>query len=167
MSSLQQAPAKGQQVPPSVLIDGVSRQQIDAAVKAHVRAKRAEKAGKPVWPTDTQKQIIDVMLKLAADQASNLGDALDQESEKGDAGANVSDTRCMAMILEREIERVRGATHSNIYELTSDICCLSVLLTATRKIYDDADTWAGRILADWDTALLGQMSLVECAEVLA
>ena len=41
MSSLQQAPAKGQQVPPPVLIDGVSEQQIDEAVKAHVRGKRA------------------------------------------------------------------------------------------------------------------------------
>ncbi|MFC3338821.1 hypothetical protein [Paracandidimonas soli] len=37
MSSLQQTPKKGQAAPPAALIDGVSEQQIDAAVKAHVR----------------------------------------------------------------------------------------------------------------------------------
>lgn len=42
MQSVSHQPAKGQHTPPPALIDGVSQQQIDEAVKAHVKAKREQ-----------------------------------------------------------------------------------------------------------------------------
>lgn len=45
MQSVQQTPEKGQQVPPPKVIDGVSEQQIDEAVKTYIKAKRQQQAG--------------------------------------------------------------------------------------------------------------------------
>ncbi|AZV95187.1 hypothetical protein CBF45_16850 [Bordetella sp. J329] len=70
---------------PPALIDGVSQQEINAAVREHVAKSRA-KPSKGVDLSERRRLFIDVMIKKAAADAENLKQALDSESAEGGGG---------------------------------------------------------------------------------
>lgn len=161
MTSLQQAPAKGQQVPPPKMIDGVSEQQIDEAVKAHVRKAKVA-TPRPMPGQDHCRIIMEVMLKSIARRTNALRAALDQDVADDDE--NVVDAINLVSIAEREVSRMRSTSYDNSYAFGIDVLDLASLFVAIRRAYGDTNTLARRLMESLDLELVGQLELVQTAD---
>lgn len=116
MSSLQQAPAKGQQVPPPVLIDGVSEQQIDVAVKAHVRSKAQDPSGQSKAAADLRKALdeLHVVEAILWQQAVLFRKIREEASSKCPI---YLDVQALAELGEREGERWNASVEATLKDL--------------------------------------------------
>lgn len=144
MQSLQQQPAKGQQVPPPVLIDGVSEQQIDDAVKAHVKGKRAatQVSARP-GPEVRGIAMIDIALDFVERSLNTLDVEVQKDVSEGES--NIGSSFWSVIELgQREIRRIRALAPKNFDEYEEQFRFVAGLCTCMAASYDAENTYAAR-----------------------
>lgn len=159
MSSLQQAPVKGQQVPPPVLIDGVSEQQIDAAVKAHVKEKRAVKLVHP----QASVVLARIICKMLADKARNIAESETSDDKVDDDAEALDAFDCAANLLQRETRELTAITYKNRDALGARLFDLQgVAYCMMRSLGNDSH--AARMLKSFVGSIDVLMEALEYAE---
>jgi len=165
MTSLQQSPAKGQQVPPPKMIDGVSEQQIDEAVKKHVREKKAARASAQAAP-GREEVVIDAVMTYAERILRYLDGALkkDMEESKSQMAAIAWDA---LEVVKEEMQRLRDERPADFSWFCGRFSHVSSLLHCIAASYDMTNTFAARILADAPKKMDTLLALVETTEEVA
>lgn len=149
MTSLQQTPTKGQQVPPPKMIDGVSEQQIDAAVKAHVGRRRVTKpAAARQTSVLNERAAIETALNYIEHRLKWLGEMLMDDCAEGVLKDAVL-VQFVGQVALEELQRLRAEGPTCFDEADERLAKISSLCYCMERAYSSfsTDTTTATVLA--------------------